>query len=211
MIIAIDGPAAAGKGTLARRIADAFDFAYLDTGSLYRATAKKVLDKAIDPDDVQACTVVALTLSPEDITTDGLRTEQVGQAASKVSVIPDVRAALLRFQRDFAKEPPAGKAGAVLDGRDVGTVVCPDAEVKFFVTASAEVRAERRFKELREAGEDAIYARVLKEMKERDERDTNRAVAPLKPADDAVVIDTSGLDADQVFEKAREIVAGKRP
>ncbi len=211
MIIAIDGPAAAGKGTLARNIAKAFDFAYLDTGSLYRATAKKVLDKAIDPDDAQACTVVALTLQPDDITIDGLRTEQVGQAASKISVIPDVRSALLRFQRDFAATPPGGKAGAVLDGRDVGTVVCPGADVKFFITASSEVRAERRFKELRDAGENAIYARVLAEMRERDERDTTRAVAPLKPADDATVIDTSGLDADQVFEQARSIVAAKRP
>jgi len=211
MIIAIDGPAAAGKGTLARRIAESFDFAYLDTGSLYRATAKKVLDKAIDPDDTQACAVVALTLNPEDLTVDGLRTELVGQAASKVSVIPDVRAALLRFQRDFAAEPPGGKAGAVLDGRDVGTVVCPDADVKFFITASSEVRAERRYKELREAGENVIYARVLEEMRERDERDTTRAVAPLKPADDATVIDTSGLDADQVLAEARDIVTAKRP
>lgn len=210
MIIAIDGPAAAGKGTLARRIAAAFDFAYMDTGSLYRATAKKVLDQAIDPEDTQGCTVVALNLTPEDLIVDGLRTEEVGQAASKVSVIPDVRAALLRFQRDVAASPPDGKAGAVLDGRDVGTVVCPDADVKFFVTASTEVRAERRFKELREAGEDAIYARVLEEMRERDERDANRAVAPLKPAEDATVIDTSGLDADQVFEQARQIVAAKQ-
>lgn len=210
MIIAIDGPAAAGKGTLARRIAEVFDFAYMDTGSLYRATGKKVLDQAINPEDSQGCTVVALNLTPEDLLADGLRTEEVGQAASKVSVIPDVRAALLRFQRDVAANPPDGKAGAVLDGRDVGTVVCPDADVKLFITASAEVRAERRFKELREAGEDAIYARVLEEMRERDERDMNRAVAPLKPAEDATVIDTSGLNADQVFEQARKIVAAKQ-
>jgi cytidylate kinase len=206
MIIAIDGPAAAGKGTLARRIAEAFGFAYLDTGALYRATAKKVLDQAIDPDDAQGCTVVALNLTPDDLDVEGLRTEAVGQAASKVSAIPGVRSALLRFQREIAANPPGGKGGAVLDGRDIGTVVCPDADVKFFVTASTEVRAERRFKELREAGEDAIYARVLEEMRERDARDTNRAVAPLKPAEDATVIDTSGLDADQVFEQAREIV-----
>lgn len=210
MIIAIDGPAAAGKGTLARRIAEAFDFAYLDTGSLYRATAKKVLDQEIDPGDEQGCTVVALNLTPGDLSVDGLRTEAVGQAASKVSAIPGVRSALLRFQRDIAATPPDGKSGAVLDGRDIGTVVCPDADIKFFVTASTEVRAERRFKELREAGEDVIYARVLEEMRERDERDTNRAVAPLKPAEDATVIDTSGLDADQVFEQARDIVAAKQ-
>ena len=205
MIIAIDGPAAAGKGTLARRVAEAFDFAYLDTGALYRATAKKVLDQEIDPGDEQGCTVVALNL-----TVEGLRTEEIGQAASKVSAIPGVRSALLRFQRDIAANPPDGKSGAVLDGRDIGTVVCPDADVKLFVTASTEVRAERRFKELREAGEDVIYARVLEEMRERDERDTNRAAAPLKPAEDATVIDTSGLDADQVFEQAREIVVAKQ-
>ncbi|MCK5777302.1 MAG: (d)CMP kinase [Rhodospirillales bacterium] len=210
MIIAIDGPAAAGKGTLARRVAEALGYAYLDTGSLYRATAKKVLDQQIDPDDEQGCTVVALNLTPTDLKVAGLRSEEVGQAASKVSAIPGVRSALLRFQRDFAANPPDGKTGAVLDGRDIGTVVCPDADIKFFVTASTEVRAERRFKELREAGEDVIYARVLEEMRERDERDTNRAVAPLKPAEDATVIDTSGLDADQVFEQAREIVAAKQ-
>lgn len=210
MIIAIDGPAAAGKGTLARRVAEALGYAYLDTGSLYRATAKKVLDQQIDPDDEQGCTVVALNLTPTDLTVAGLRSEEVGQAASKVSAIPGVRSALLRFQRDFAANPPDGKTGAVLDGRDIGTVVCPDADIKFFVTASTEVRAERRFKELREAGEDVIYARVLEEMRERDERDTNRAVAPLKPAEDATVIDTSGLDADQVFEQARDIVAAKQ-
>ncbi len=210
MIIAIDGPAAAGKGTLARRVAEALGYAYLDTGSLYRATAKKVLDQEIDPDDEQGCTVVALNLTPADLTVAGLRSEEVGQAASKVSAIPGVRSALLRFQRDFAANPPDGKTGAVLDGRDIGTVVCPDADIKFFVTASTEVRAERRFKELREAGEDVIYARVLEEMRERDERDTNRAVAPLKPAEDATVIDTSGLDADQVFEQARDIVAAKQ-
>lgn len=210
MIIAIDGPAAAGKGTLARRVAEALGYAYLDTGSLYRATAKKVLDQQIDPDDEQGCTVVALNLTPTDLTVAGLRSEEVGQAASKVSAISGVRSALLRFQRDFAANPPDGKTGAVLDGRDIGTVVCPDADIKFFVTASTEVRAERRFKELREAGEDVIYARVLEEMRERDERDTNRAVAPLKPAEDATVIDTSGLDADQVFEQARDIVAAKQ-
>lgn len=210
MIVAIDGPAAAGKGTLARRIAETFDFAYLDTGSLYRATAKKVLNDGIDPNDDAACAKVAEALSPEDLNADGLRTEEVGQAASIISAIPDVRAALLKFQRTVASSPPGGKPGAVLDGRDVGTVVCPDAEVKLFVTASTEVRAERRHKELREAGQDAIYARVLEEMKERDERDTNRSVAPLKPADDATVIDTSELNADEVFEKAHKIVADKR-
>lgn len=210
MIIAVDGPAAAGKGTLSRNIAEAFDFAHLDTGSIYRATAKKVLDNGIDPEDDAACAEVARNLTAADLTTDGLRTETVGQAASKVSAIPDVRAALLDFQRDFANSPPDGKAGAVLDGRDVGTVVCPEAGVKIFITADAEVRAERRFKELQSAGQNAIYARVLEEMKERDERDSSRSVAPLKPADDAVTIDTGGLDAQQVFDQALEIIRSKQ-
>lgn len=210
MIIAVDGPAAAGKGTLSRNIAEAFDFAHLDTGSIYRATAKKVLDNGIDPEDDAACAEVARNLKPEDLTTDGLRTEAVGQAASKVSAIPDVRAALLDFQRDFANTPPNGKSGAVLDGRDVGTVVCPNADVKIFITAATEVRAERRFKELQSAGQNAIYARVLEEMKERDERDSSRSVAPLKPADDAVTIDTGELDAQQVFDQALEIIRSRQ-
>lgn len=211
MIIAIDGPAAAGKGTLARHLAETLGFAFLDTGSLYRATALKVLNAGIDPNDDAACAAAARGLTPDDLGAPDLRREDVGQMASKVSAIPDVRAALLQFQRDFAAHPPGGKAGAVLDGRDVGTVVCPDADVKFFVTASVDVRAERRFKELQGAGENAIYARVLQEMRERDERDSSRAVAPLRPADDATVIDTSGLDAEQVFEQARQLVIAKRP
>ena len=210
MIIAIDGPAAAGKGTLAKRLAAKLDFAHLDTGSIYRATAKKVLDEGGDPTDETVSADAARRLSAADLAADGLRTEEVGQAASKVSAIPDVRAALLQFQRDFAAVPPGGKAGAVLDGRDVGTVVCPDADAKLFVTASVAVRAERRFKELQESGQDAIHARVLQEMQERDERDTNRAVAPLKPADDATVIDTSELDADQAFEMALAAVMAKK-
>jgi cytidylate kinase len=207
MIIAIDGPAAAGKGTLAKRLAAHFDYAHLDTGSIYRATGVKVMKDGIDMDDAQACAAAARALTPEDLASDGLRTEEAGQAASKVSAIPEVRAALLDFQRDFAANPPGGKSGAVLDGRDVGTVVCPVAPVKLFVTASVEVRAERRYKELQEKGDTAIYARVLAELKERDDRDTNRAVAPLKPADDAHLIDTSEMDADQAFDRALKIVA----
>lgn len=210
MIIAIDGPAAAGKGTLAKRLAAHFDFAHLDTGSIYRATGVKVMKDGIDMDDAEACAAAARALTPADLSSDGLRTEEAGQAASKVSAIPEVRAALLDFQRGFAANPPGGKKGAVLDGRDVGTVVCPDAPVKMFVTASVEVRADRRFKELQEKGDPAIYARVLAELKERDDRDTNRAVAPLKPAEDAHLIDTSELDADQAFERALRIVAEAR-
>lgn len=206
MIIAIDGPAAAGKGTLARRLADHLGFAFLDTGLLYRATAKRVIEAGDDPDDAAAAEAAARALRPADLERDDLRTDEVAQVASKVSAVPGVRAALLAFQREFAATPPDGRAGAVLDGRDIGTVVCPDADAKLFITARTEVRAERRFKELQEKGLDVIYARVLEEMRERDARDSSRAVAPLEPAEDALVIDTSDLDAEQVFRKALEAV-----
>ena len=206
MIIAIDGPAAAGKGTLARRLADHFDLAYLDTGLIYRAVGKKVIDSGADPDDAAAAETVARALQAADLQQDGLRTDEVAQAASKVSAVPGVRAALLEFQRDFAAFPPDDKSGAVLDGRDIGTVVCPDAHVKLFVTASMEVRAERRVKELQGRGLEAIYARVFEDMKERDARDSERAVSPLEPAKDAHSLDTSGLDADQVFQAALDLI-----
>ncbi len=210
MIIAIDGPAAAGKGTLARRIADHLGLAYLDTGLLYRATGRRVLDAGADPDDATAAETQAKSLDPADLDRDDLRTEDVAQAASQVSAIPGVRAALLDFQRRFAAEPPEGTAGAVLDGRDIGTVVCPDAAVKLFVTAEMEVRAERRFKELQEKDPDVIYARVLEEMRARDARDQSRSVAPLEPAKDAVIVDTSRLDAEQVFQNALQIIDRSR-
>jgi len=209
MIIAIDGPAAAGKGTLAKRLAGRFDLALLDTGLLYRAVGRKVLDAGADPEDAAVAEEIAQALKPEDLAADGLRTDETAQAASKVSAIPGVRAALLRFQRDFAHHPPDGKAGAVLDGRDIGTVVCPDADVKLFIVASAEVRAERRLKELLGRGEEAIYARVLEDMKERDARDTARSASPLEPAKDAIQMDTSELDAEQVFARAMEIITSK--
>jgi len=202
MIIAIDGPAAAGKGTLAHKLAEHFNLAYLDTGSLYRAVGKKVLDQGGDPEDAAFAENIADGLSPDDLTVEGLRTEEVGQAASKVSAIPGVRASLLQFQRDFATTPPGDAKGAVLDGRDIGTVVCPTASAKLFITASAEVRAERRLKELLGRGSEAIYARVLEDMKERDARDSARAASPLEPADDAKRLDTSDLDADQAFVEA---------
>ncbi len=206
MIIAIDGPAAAGKGTLARRLADHFSLALLDTGLLYRATGLKVMGAGGDPADAGAAAAAARALDPEDLKNPDLRADGAASAASKVAVIPEVRAALLEFQRDFAKNPPNSGPnevkGAVIDGRDIGTVVCPGADVKLFITASAEVRAERRLKELQERGLEAIYARVLQEMKERDARDSNRDTAPLKPAGDAFVLDTSGMDAEAVFAKA---------
>jgi len=209
MIIAIDGPAAAGKGTLARRIADHLNLAYLDTGLLYRAVGKKVLDAGESPDDAGVAERVARALVAEDLAADGLRVDAVGQAASKVSAVPGVRAALLDFQKDFAARPPAGFAGAVLDGRDIGTVVCPDATAKLFITASAEVRAQRRYKELHQKDSAVIYARVLEDMKERDNRDQSRSVAPLEPAQDAKLLDTSTLSADQVFDQALVLIASK--
>ena len=209
MIIAIDGPAAAGKGTLARRVAEHFNLAYLDTGLLYRAVGKKVLDAGNDPEDAAAAETVARALNAQDLNANGLRDDAVAQAASKVSAVPGVRAALLDFQRDFAKTPTEGSNGAVLDGRDIGTVVCQEATAKLFITASTEVRANRRFKELHQAGSGAIYARVLEDMKERDERDSSRSFAPLVPANDANVIDTSHLGANQVFDQALVFIATK--
>ena len=190
--VAIDGPAAAGKGTIARALADKFGFAYLDTGLLYRAVAAK------GGDPVQA----ALGLTADDLARDDLRSLEAGQAASRVAAIPQVRAALTAFQRHFARS--AG--GAVLDGRDIGTVICPMAEVKLYVTSSAEVRAERRWREL---GGD--LGQVLAEVSERDARDMGRADAPLRPADDAIVIDTTDLTIEQAVAMAAAAVAARFP
>ena len=199
MIVAIDGPAAAGKGTLARRIAEALSYHHLDTGLLYRAVG------VLSEQRGQAPREVAERLIPEDLKRPDLRGEAAGQAASKVGSIPEVRAALLDFQRRFARQAP----GAVLDGRDIGTVICPDAEVKLFVTASVEKRAERRVKELLAKGESAIAERVLQDLKDRDARDSARDVAPMATAADAILLDTSELDADAAFEAALAIVREK--
>ncbi len=211
LIIAVDGPVAAGKGTLARRLAAALNLAYLDTGSIYRAVGAKLLAAGGDPQDDIAATVTARNLVPEDLERADLRAEKVGQAASIVAAHATVRAALLDFQRDFASEPPAGKAGAVLDGRDIGSVVCPDAPVKLFVTADVETRAARRHKELLDRGEESIYARVLQDLQARDARDSQRASAPLKAAADAVVLDSSTMTIDAAFQAALEIVAQRQP
>ena len=207
-VIAIDGPAAAGKGTLARTLAETLGFDYLDTGLIYRAVGQKLARQTQDPADPVLAAAAAQTLSPADLEAADLRTDQAAQAASKVAAIPAVRAALLDFQRRFAHTPPGGK-GAVLDGRDIGTVVCPDADAKLFITASLEKRAERRLKELRAKGLDAKEDAVLAEMRERDERDSNRAVAPLIAASDAFTLDTSDLTADQVLAWAVDFVRSR--
>ena len=206
MIIAIDGPAAAGKGTLGRRLAEHFGLAYLDTGLIYRAIASKMLQRDLDPADPEAAAAVARTLSAEDLEDPALRGDEAAQAASQVAAIPDVRAAVLDFQRNFAAHPPGGARGAVLDGRDIGTVVCPDADHKLFVTADLEVRATRRLQELRERGVESIYARVLQDMAERDARDSQREVAPLVPAIDAFMLDTTELEADAAFAAALKFI-----
>ncbi len=211
MIVAVDGPSASGKGTLARRLATALDFAHLDTGLLYRAVGAAVLAAGGDPAEPAVAAAAARSLDLAALDPVPLRRETVGQAASVVAAIPEVRATLLDHPRRFAAAPPGGKAGAVLDGRDIGTVVCPQAEVKIFVTASAEERALRRHKELLERGEASIYARVVKEMRERDRRDSERAVAPLRPAADAEVLDTGALGVDEVLQAALEIVEAKCP
>jgi cytidylate kinase len=207
IVVAIDGPAAAGKGTLARRVARDLNLAYLDTGLLYRATGISVLEKGGDPGDEKRALAAARELRPSDLENEKLRHDDAAQAASKVAVIQSVRDELLAFQRRFAAVPPAGKNGVVLDGRDIGTVVCPDADVKLFVTASTEVRAKRRLKELQARGLEAIYAQVLEDMKDRDARDSQRAAAPLKAADDAVILDTSDLDIDEVIAQAKSIIS----
>ena len=202
MIIALDGPAAAGKGTLGRRLAKHFGFAYLDTGKLYRAIGLKILRASGDLDDPQQALDAAKSLKPEDLDDPAIAGDEAATAASRVAGFETARAALRQFQRSFAANPPAGATGAILDGRDIGTVICPDADIKIFITADLETRARRRHKELLERGEPSIYARVLREMGERDKRDSTRAVAPLIPADDAYLLDTAALDADAAFAAA---------
>ncbi|HAJ21453.1 MAG TPA: (d)CMP kinase, partial [Rhodospirillaceae bacterium] len=180
MIIAVDGPAASGKGTVARKLATEFDFAYLDTGKLYRAVGLAVLRAGGDPEDEDAAIDAANALDLQTLEDPVLLGDEAASAASKVAAIDGVRSALLAFQRSFAAAPPEGKLGAVLDGRDIGTVICPDALVKLFVTASVDIRAQRRHKELLNRGTPSIYPRVLDELKARDARDMNRATAPLK-------------------------------
>jgi cytidylate kinase len=193
--VAVDGPAASGKGTISRRVAAHFGFAHLDTGLLYRAVGRKVMDGA-EP------VAAAQALVAEDLEAHDLRGAEVAQAASKVAAIPEVRAALTDFQVAFARR--AG--GAVLDGRDIGTVICPEAEVKLFVTASDEVRARRRFLELAERGDEVTEAGVLADLRARDARDSARETAPLRAAADAVVLDTSAMTIDEAVTAAIAVI-----
>jgi cytidylate kinase len=210
VIIAVDGPTASGKGTLARRLAEHYGLALMDTGKIYRAVGLKTLQAGARPQDAAAAIRAAKDLKPADLDLPGLRDEPVSQAASVVAAIPEVRAALLEFQRQFAHFPPGGAAGAVLDGRDIGTVICPDADVKIFLTASEDSRAERRWQELRRSGADTIKTRVLADLQERDARDSARSTAPLVPAADAFLLDTTAMNADQAFAAAVAYIEAKR-
>jgi CMP/dCMP kinase len=203
MIIAVDGPSAAGKGTIARAIATHLGYHFLDTGSLYRMVGLAMLKAGKSADDVKAAVGYAETLEPSRVVDNDLRTESVAGMASQVAAIPEVRTALLEFQRNFAKREP----GAVLDGRDIGTVVCPEADIKFFVTASTEVRANRRLAELKSLGVKTDFKSVLEDIWTRDERDAERTTAPTKQADEAIMIDTSELDRDEVLAAVMGVIA----
>jgi CMP/dCMP kinase len=206
VIIAIDGPAASGKGTLGKRLATHYGYRHLDTGLIYRAVAKTMLDAGHALTDEAKAVAAAVALDVGHLGDPALKTDAIGQAASVISAYPGVRAALFDFQRDFASHPP----GSVLDGRDIGTVICPYAEVKIFVVASPEVRAQRRTLELRGRGEPVDETAVLDDIKKRDERDRNRAAAPLKAADDAHLLDTSALDIESAVRAAIDIVEAVR-
>tara|TARA_R110002095_G_scaffold63264_1_gene53433 strand:- start:511 stop:1137 length:627 start_codon:yes stop_codon:yes gene_type:complete len=202
MIIAVDGPLASGKGTIAKALARHFGLPHLDTGALYRATAVAVLDAGIDPADESAAAAAARSLDIAAIDETRIRTAAAGAMASRVAALPGVRAALYELQRDFAERP----GGAILDGRDIGTVICPDADVKLYVTANAETRADRRWRELTAKGDPISYETVLAQTRERDSRDTERADAPMRPADDATLLDTSSLSIDAAIAAAVRIV-----
>jgi CMP/dCMP kinase len=206
MIIAIDGPAASGKGTLGKRLAVHYGLRHLDTGLIYRAVAKALLDGGHSPDNRARAVAAAEALDPSRFDEPALKSQPVGEAASLVSAIPEVRKAVLAFQRNFGRTPP----GAVLDGRDIGTVIFPDADVKIFVTATAEVRARRRTLELEQAGDRINEAEVLADIRRRDERDSKRAIAPLKMAPEAHLLDTTHLDIDAAFRAAIDIVEAVR-
>ncbi len=202
LIIAVDGPAASGKGTLSRRLAQYYGLAYLDTGVLYRGVGWLMLTQNLDPRDEEQAAMTAQAFTLAAVADADIRTPDVGRAASLVAAQPQVRAALLAYQRDFAANPPGGVRGAVLDGRDIGTVICPDALVKFFITASPEERARRRYKDHRAKDASITLDTTLEDIKRRDARDGGRETAPMRAAEDAELIDTTTLDADAVFARA---------
>ena len=209
-VIAIDGPAASGKGTLARRLADHLNFAYLDTGALYRAVGLQVLRNGGTGENPDEAISAAQQLKDLDLTDPEIRGESTGAIASKVAAIPAVRSSLLDFQRDFAQTPPGGKAGAILDGRDIGTVVAPEANVKLFITANAETRAKRRFLEqYGPKGTDDEFAAILNDLILRDERDSTRSSSPLIAAENAHLLDTTNSDIEAVFEQALSLISNK--
>lgn len=211
LVIAIDGPAASGKGTLARQLAEALSLRYMDTGSLYRATGLSVLRAGGDPTVEADAVNAAENLDLKAFTAEDLRSEEAGVAASHVAFLPAVRAVLLDFQRTVARHPGAEYRGSILDGRDIGTVVCPDADIKIFVTADLEVRIKRRLQELKVRGETVIETRVRADMEARDQRDRDRSVAPLKPAEDAWLLDTSSMNADEALAAALDHIRGTGP
>ena len=208
VVIAIDGTAASGKGTMARRMATDLGYAYLDSGLLYRSVALSLLDAGKNPSDTEVAVRVALKLDPDttDFLNPMLRDEETGQAAGIVAAKPEVRDVLIGVQRRFADNPPNDALGVVIDGRDIGTVICPSADYKFFVDADINVRVRRRVKELQDRGVEGIPARVLQDMRERDHRDRTRAVAPLAPAAEASVIDTTNLNAEAAFALAMSFI-----
>lgn len=206
IVIAVDGPAASGKGTVSRRVAHFYDLEYLDTGRLYRGVGWLMLARGLDPRDPTEAEETARDFTLSKIDSADIRTPEVGRAASHVAVVPGVRAALLDFQRDFAFNPPKGRAGSVLDGRDIGTVICPDATVKLFIDASAEERAKRRWKELNARDATISYDSVLDDIRRRDRRDASREAAPMKAAQDAHLIDTTSLDIDGAFAAVRRVI-----
>lgn len=218
MIIAIDGTSATGKGTLGRHLAEDFGYAYLDTGALYRTVAFEMAERGIPLDQVQQAAELARQLPFDRVgqlqDSPLIRTEEIGGNASKVAAMPEVRQALLHFQQNFAQNPVLANgqkaAGAVLDGRDIGTVVCPDAKAKIFMTARADVRALRRVKELEQRGLHPNFERILTEIAERDKRDTERKTSPLKPAEDALILDTSDLSIEAVYQKAVDFIQTKK-
>lgn len=205
-VVAVDGPSGVGKGTLARRLAAHYGWDFLDTGALYRAVALAALTRGVGLGDSEGLATLAAEIDAAALDDPALRREEVGQAASQVAADPAVRQALLEFQRRFAEHPPGGR-GAVIDGRDIGTVICPEAQVKLFLQASPEARALRRALQLGLADDRAEVARITRAMRERDARDSGRAAAPLKPAPDAHLLDTTNLDIDSTFLAAQAIIA----